>query len=42
MDFRGQSFYVISRRDLITAKRAAGRPIDLEDVRLLERGGSVS
>lgn len=41
MMFRGQSFYVVSRRDLIAAKRAAGRPVDLEDVRLLE-GGETS
>jgi hypothetical protein len=36
MDYRGQSFYVVSRDDLIASKRAAGRSIDLEDVRLLE------
>jgi len=42
MDFRGQSFYVVSRADLIAAKRAAGRPIDLEDARLLEEGQSGS
>ena len=32
----GQAFYVVSRRDLIASKRAAGRQVDLEDVRLLE------
>jgi hypothetical protein len=31
-----QEFYVLSRDDLITSKRAAGRPKDLEDIRLLE------
>ncbi len=36
MDYQGQSLYVVSREDLISAKRAAGRPVDLEDVRLLE------
>ena len=38
MDYEGQPFQVVSRADLIRAKRAAGRPIDLEDVRLLESG----
>jgi hypothetical protein len=36
MSYHGESFPVASRADLIAAKRAAGRPIDLEDVRLLE------
>ncbi len=27
---------VLSKRDLIKSKRAAGRPVDMEDVRLLE------
>jgi hypothetical protein len=36
MRFQGQEFFVLSRADLIASKRAAGRPIDLEDVRLLE------
>jgi hypothetical protein len=36
MEFQKQKFYVASRKDLISSKRAAGRPIDLEDVRLLE------
>jgi hypothetical protein len=36
MEYQGQQFYVVSRQDLITSKRAAARPIDLEDVRLLE------
>jgi hypothetical protein len=36
MEYRGQSFFVASRKDLIASKRAAGRDIDLEDVRLLE------
>jgi hypothetical protein len=35
MNYRGQSFYVVSREDLITSKLAAGRSVDLEDVRLL-------
>ena len=36
MNYRGQRFQVVSREDLTAAKRAAGRPKDLEDVRLLE------
>ncbi len=38
VEFRGYSFFVASRNDLITAKRASGRAIDLEDVRQLESG----
>lgn len=36
MEYQGQEFYVVSRVDLIASKRAAGRKVDLEDVRLLE------
>ena len=36
MEYRGQTFYVVSRDDLIASKLAAGRQIDLEDVRLLK------
>jgi len=36
MTYQGQDFYVLSKDDLIKAKRAAGRDVDLEDVRLLE------
>ena len=39
MDYQGQSFYVVSREDLIASKRAAGRKVDLEDIRLLQLGG---
>lgn len=35
MSFRGIEFFVVSRDDLISAKSAAGRPIDLQDVALL-------
>ena len=38
MEFQGQLFHVLSKTDLIASKRAAGREIDLEDVRLLELG----
>lgn len=33
--FQGQDFFILSKKDLIESKRAAGRPVDLEDVRLL-------
>jgi len=36
MDYHGQEFFVLSKDDLIASKRAAGREVDLEDVRLLE------
>jgi hypothetical protein len=36
MDFQGQVFHVLSKDDLIASKRATGRAVDLEDVRLLE------
>jgi hypothetical protein len=36
MNYQGQQFYIVCMEDLIASKRAAGRPVDLEDVRLLE------
>ena len=36
MTYQDQDFYVLSKDDLIKAKRAAGRDVDLEEVRLLE------
>lgn len=36
MQYKGQNFYVVSLEDLIRSKRAAGRDVDLEDIRLLE------
>ena len=36
MTYQRQDFYVVSKADLIAAKKAAGRAVDLEDVRLLE------
>lgn len=38
MSYQDQPFYVVSREDLIASKRAAGRSVDMEDVRLLELG----
>ncbi len=35
MEFNGQVFWVVSKTDLIASKRASGREIDQEDVRLL-------
>jgi len=34
--YQGQDFFVVSKEDLIASKRAAGREVDLNDVRLLE------
>ena len=36
LQYQGTEFYVLTREDLITSKRASGRKVDLEDVRLLE------
>lgn len=36
MKYQGQVVYVVSKNDLVSSKRAAGRDVDLEDVRLLE------
>ena len=35
LEFQGQHFFLISKDDLIASKIAAGRDIDLDDVRLL-------
>lgn len=35
MHYRDQAFWVLSKDDLIASKLAAGRDVDLEDVRLL-------
>jgi len=36
MRYEEQGFFVACREDLVASKKAAGRAIDLEDVRLLE------
>lgn len=36
MSYEGQPFFVVSKEDLVASKRAAGRPVDLEDVQMLE------
>jgi hypothetical protein len=36
MNYKGQTLEVVSLTDLVASKRAAGREVDLEDVRILE------
>ena len=36
MTYHRQDFFILSREDPINSKRASGREVDLEDVRLLE------
>jgi len=36
LEYQGQPFYIASREDLISSKKAAGRDVELEDVRLLQ------
>ena len=36
IDYQGQEFFILCKQDLIASKRAAGRDVDMEDVRLLE------
>src|SRR5438128_1021716 len=40
MSYKGQEFEVVSLVDLIASKRAAGRDVDLEDVRILMTSGT--
>ena len=40
MTYQGQTFNVVARDDLIASKLAAGRAVDLEDVRLLRISGN--
>ena len=39
MKYREREFFVVSREDLIASKRAAGRDVDLEDLRALGAAG---
>ena len=39
LTYQEQDFFILSKDDLIASKRAAGRKVDLEDVRLLELPG---
>jgi hypothetical protein len=36
MKYQDQEFYVLSKEDLIKSKRASGRDVDMEDIRLLD------
>ena len=36
LSYHGQEFFILSKQDLIASKRAAGRDVDMEDVRLLD------
>ena len=36
VEYQGQQFFILSKQDLVRSKRASGRKVDLEDVRLLE------
>jgi len=36
VEYKDQKFHLLSKADLIVSKEAAGRPKDLEDVRLLK------
>jgi hypothetical protein len=40
MKYKDRPFFVVAREDLINSKRASGREVDLEDVRILELAGS--
>lgn len=35
MEYQEQMFFVVSKRDLIASKKADGREVDLENIRLL-------
>ena len=36
LSYQGQEFFIVSREDLIASKKASGRDVDVQDVRLLE------
>ena len=38
-DIAGTKYWLLSKKDLVESKRAAGRPKDLEDIRVLESWG---
>lgn len=42
MKYQDQEFYLLSKADLIKSKRASGRDIDLQDVRLIETQEDIS
>lgn len=36
LKYQNQEFFILSKNDLLSSKRASGRKVDLEDVRLLD------
>jgi hypothetical protein len=36
MKYQDQKFFILSKEDLIKSKRASGRDVDMEDIRLLD------
>lgn len=36
MNYQGVDLYVLCKADLVRSKRASGRPVDLDDIRMLE------
>jgi hypothetical protein len=42
MNYKGQSLEVVSLPDLIASKRASGRDVDLDDVRILTSSDVIS
>lgn len=36
VEHQGQTFFILSKQDLILSKKASGRAVDMEDIRLLE------
>jgi len=36
LSYHGQEFFILCKQDLIASKRAAGRDVDMEDIRLLD------
>ncbi len=39
MDYQGEPFFVVSRKDLVASRRAAGQDVDLQDAEMLESAG---
>ena len=39
MNYQGEPFFVVSRKDLVASTRAAGQDVDLQDAEMLESAG---